>query len=132
MLGGLAHLWGMRALVGNFRCPLHTDGRPALEKRGLMGSGWQMGPGFPVSFCYTFRRGFSCVADGALVRKSVGFGFDFSPLRTPCRVIDGGRQRPSTILPSLPFMALKFRSGTRRHLLPPATQTRHQGLHFPG
>lgn len=45
-MGGLAHLWGMRALVGNFRCPLHTDGRPALEELGLMGSGWQMEPGF--------------------------------------------------------------------------------------
>lgn len=76
-MGGL---WGMWALVGNFRCPLHIDRSPALEELGLMGSGWQMEPGFLISLCYTFRRGFSCISDGALVRNSVDFGFDFSPL----------------------------------------------------
>lgn len=79
-MGGFAHFWGVQVLVGNFRCPLYTDRSPALEELGLMGSGWQMEPGSPISLCYTFRRGFSCIADGAPVRKSVGFGFDFSPL----------------------------------------------------
>lgn len=82
-MGGFAHFWGMRVLVGNFRCPLHTDRSPALEELGLMGSGWQMEPGSPISLCYTFRRGFSCISMGHLSENLLALALTSRPCEHP-------------------------------------------------
>lgn len=135
---GLPHLCEMKALVLEHQVS-SPPRSPASEKLCLIGSGWQMEPHFPINFYYTFRwRYFSCISDGAFGKSPTDLGFDFLPfwcpvekwmtvisILSPCLLL-----LPAVIY--IPHGPIGDQETFAPHGCPRATQTRCQGLCFPG